>query len=278
MRKWIFIVFLLLSAGVFSQEQDVFDALSRLDSAIISSTEDFSPRDAYFLGRAVAAHILGQYPIYTARPALTRYLNMICTTIAINSPVPDWYNGYQVMLLDSDIFIAFSTPGGHIFLSRSLVEQAASEDMLAAVIAHELAHIQLMHSLSGIRQDRLIQELTREQRRIAIQTEMEIALFSGSVNDIVNTLFSGGYSQQQELEADLRAMALLASAGYNPGSLIEMLRILERFETNHHNSLQNTHPPPALRINALEQQSARFRAQDTRSSRQNRFNRIRTGP
>src|SRR5215469_12178386 len=60
------------------------------------------------------------------------------------------FNGFYVMILDTMQFNAFASPGGHIFLTRGLVEATTSEDMLAALIAHEMAHIQLKHGLNLI--------------------------------------------------------------------------------------------------------------------------------
>ena len=259
-----------------AQGQDVLDALSRLDSAITSSEEEFSPQDAYYIGRAVAAHILGYYALYTKKPELTHYLNKICRTLTVNSSAPDGFNGYHVMILDDNTPNAFSTPGGHIYLSYGLVDLVTSEDMLAAVIAHEIAHIQLHHGIAEIQQDRLVQDLNREQARIARQTEQEIRaeqqrLFTQPVNEMVNILFIRGYSQLQELEADSFALTLLASSGYNPESLIEMLKTLEKSRQGRDGGLYNSHPLPARRLTEAASKAAAYRVKNTQSARKSRF-------
>jgi len=84
---------------------------------------------------------------------------------------------------------AFSTPGGQIFISRGLIELTSSEDMLAAVIAHELANIQLMHDYTQINNDRLIQQLAQERFRISQSLTSDTGqLFPDTVNEIVQTL------------------------------------------------------------------------------------------
>ena len=265
--KILSILFLIFTAKEIMAQGNVNDALSRMEGMIRISEEEFTMRDKYFLGRTVAAHILNRYPIYTENPDTTRYLNMICMVLAINSPVPEWYNGYYVTILDEQTPNAFSTPGGHIFITRGLVELVTSEDMLAAIIAHELAHIQLEHGIAEIKNNRLIQDLFAESERIRNQQQIFIA----SVNQLVQTLLSGGYSQLQEFEADSMALMLLASAGYNPQSLVELLRIFERLQINQIGNLNNTHPLPAERIARIEQQSAVFRLTDTGFFRRNRF-------
>jgi predicted Zn-dependent protease len=262
--------FLFVCNAMAEGGTDVSGALSRMESAIVSSNEEFTPEDGYYIGRAAAAHILGKYSLYTEKPGLTRYLNLICGVLTVNSTKPDCFNGYHVMVLDSNVPNAFSTPGGHIFLSRGLIDMAASEDMLAAVIAHELAHIQLSHGLAEIKHERLVGDLNREQARIAGMLEREQA-FAEPVNEIVNTLLGKGYSRSQESEADSMAVTLLASSGYYPSSLADFLKRLEA--TQGSNSMIGSPPLFTFRITDAERSAARYYTPDTRPARQNRFNR-----
>jgi predicted Zn-dependent protease len=278
MKKSVLLLLVLIAAGVLSaQSIDFSGALSRMESAIDSSQEEFTLQDSYYLGRSVAAHILGKYSLYTEKPEITKYLNLICMALAINSSSPNWYNGYYVIILDDPALTACSTPGGHIFISRGLIELTSSEDMLAAIIAHELAHIQLMHGTADIMYNRLIQQLAQDRNRIsqsfAVDTQQQ--LFSNAVNEIVQNLFSKGYSQLQEFEADSKAISLLISAGYNPQSLMELLRILERLQGNQPVSLANSHPLSFQRIDNLQRQmSSQYRLTDNSAFRTARFNNI----
>jgi predicted Zn-dependent protease len=246
-----------------------------MDAAISVSEEEFTPQGAYYAGRAAAARILNRYPLYNGKPEIIQYLNMICAALAINSPTPNWYNGYHVMILDSPELNAFSTPGGHIFISRGLIAAVSSEDMLAAVIAHELAHIQLRHCIVEFEHQQLVNDLDALAHTISreISIEEQNRLFSESVNEIVNTLFVKGYSQLQEYEADASAVEILAAAGYYPGGLVETLNILKTIQSGQ-GGLNSTHPSPAQRIVNVERRISLYRASDTRSFRQERFNKI----
>jgi predicted Zn-dependent protease len=254
-------------------DQDLNDALSRMNQAL--EDEDLSAEDGYYIGRAVGAMILRSYPVYES-PALTRYLNNICGALAVNSPRPEMYNGYHVVILNSREINAFATPGGHIFLTRELVELAGSEDTLAAVIAHELAHIQLEHGVRIINNMRLTRDLTETgtqaagvAARAASINERKI-LFGNSVVELTNTLVKNGYSREQEFEADHYALALLALTGYQPSALVEMLRLLER-SPRQSGGIFATHPAPSLRIRNVESLLGRYRIDDTRSARRRRF-------
>jgi len=255
-------------------DQSTADAISVSARALGSAAEEITPEQEYFIGRAVAANILTNYRIWNGSPALTAYLNRICAAITINSPRPDVYNGYHVAILDSNDINAFATSGGHIFVTRGLINAAKSEDALAGVIAHELAHIQLQHSIKAIRTSRITQALMITGVSAAGAAGMNVSeltdVFKESVSEIVSTLVNNGYSQAQEFEADNTAMSLLASAGYSPSGLVDMLRELSSVQTAS-SGFGRTHPTPAQRISNAERSVGNYRVTDTRSYRQTRF-------
>jgi predicted Zn-dependent protease len=255
------------------------NALFTLDNAVSSTDDEMTPEDAYYLGRAVAANILSFYRPYTQNPELTRYLNRICQTIAINSPQPEIFNGYHVIILDSPEFNAFASPGGHILITKRLVDAAASEEMLAAVIAHEFAHILLLHGINIVSDMRLTDTLTATADRaagIAARESQEAAravLFRNSVISLLDVMMKNGYSQAQEFEADTAAITLLAAAGYKPEALVEMLKVLQQIQGSQRGGFNATHPSPADRLINAERMNNRYRIQDTSSYRIPRFKR-----
>jgi len=250
------------------------NAFSEMEEAFFQ--QETTLLDAYYLGRAVAANIFNYYKPYTANMALISYVNSICQTIVINSSYPDIFNGYHVILLDSPEFNAFASPGGHIFLTRALVEAAASEDMLAAIIAHELAHIMLKHSLSIIDNFRFYNEMSSMADRAAqlagyTEAAARYLYFRNSVTATIDALLINGFSQDQEFEADAGAVVLMAAAGYNPISLLEMLSILQRIQSSQKGGFNATHPSPAQRTENARKYVTLYTVQDTRARRAARF-------
>jgi len=257
------------------------DALSGMDKAVHNSNSvdtEASPADEYYLGRAVAANILAVYKPYTRKPELTEYVNRICQTLVINSSKPVAFNGYHVIILDSPEFNAFASPGGHIFITKGLVDLAVSEDMLAAVIAHELAHIILKHGADIINEMKFTGEMMEVAGRavdIAGKNSVNANLlkyFQDIITKTVDTLMKNGYSQAQEFNADWEAMALLSNAGYDPAALIEMLKVLQRVQTSQRGGFNTTHPSPMERIALAEKLS--YRTPDTRKYREPRFKNV----
>jgi predicted Zn-dependent protease len=248
-----------------------------MDTALAQAEEGVSPEDEYYLGRAVAANILEYYSPYWDNPALTDYLNAICGVLVMHSDKPLIFNGYHVMILDSPEINAFATSGGHIFVTRGLINGADSEDALAAVLAHEIAHIQLRHGVKLIENMRLAEDLSAASDRAGriagrgSPAEQRTALFISSVQEMVNAMLISGYAQAQEFEADTAALALLAKAGYAPSSLIDVLNALSQRQSLQSGGFNNTHPSPALRITNVERAIGRYRIPDTRSFRLDRF-------
>jgi len=233
-------------------------AFSDMERALMENEAEFTLQDEYYLGRAVAANILAIYKPYTANQALTSYVNLICQTIVINSPYPEVFNGYHVLILDSQDLNAFSSPGGHIFITKGLAELTDSEDMLAAVVAHELAHIMLKHSAYLISNMRFSAEMSAIADRASVSagsgsiSSQRLLVFRNSVNSTMDTLLKNGYSQEQELEADREAIFLLAASGYNPQAIMDVLKALQNTGNFQRSGFNTTHPNARERmVNAI---------------------------
>jgi predicted Zn-dependent protease len=106
----------------------------------------------------------------------------------------------------------------------------------------------------------------------------QTTLFIDSVNELVDTLVSRGYSQTQEFEADAYAVRLLALAGYDPAALVELLKALDQAQGAAQGSggvfvggFIKTHPAPAQRMIRAAETAGRYRVPDTRTYRRERF-------
>jgi predicted Zn-dependent protease len=252
----------------------VASALNQLNEA--TSTQAMTPEDEYYTGRAVGANILTQYKVLN-NPALTAYLNNICAVLVGNSPVPDIFNGYYLVILDTTEICAFATPGGHIFISTGLIAEANDEDALAAVIAHEIAHIQLKHAvkiIEGTRTERELGKLAEQSAAAAAEAAGLTDLwaeFASSIHNVFYTLTVNGYSQVQEFEADTTALILMAASGYRPSAMLDILQVLDKDQANHPGGFNTTHPSPALRIDNVNKSVNKYTVPDTREFRLERF-------
>ncbi len=225
------------------------NAEERIVDAVLTSVEDiaeasnFTPEETYQLGRAVAASAIGNNDLYQ-NDELSKYLNSICQSIVINSNGTDPFKGYFVGVIDSEIVNAFATPGGHILITRGMLKNTNSEDELAAVIAHEISHIQLNHSMKAISKNAWSKGLTN----IAVSPFAD-ELLSNAFSSITTTLLDSGYSKTTEYEADENAIILMQNTGYNPNAMFRMLESLDKnSKSNYSLGFGKTHPEPKERI------------------------------
>jgi len=282
-KRKIFIIILVvcvlsvafITYKIILNKTNISYTISASVDAFSSAAEEINPEQEYYIGRAVAARLLSTYNIYNKKPALTTYLNNICAAITVNSPYPNIYNGYHVAILDSNEINAFATPGGHIYVTLALVNAAKTEEELASVIAHEVAHIQLKHSIKAIKNSRFTQALLVTGTAVAgTAGGMDVKQLTDVLNDsfmeIVQTLVSNGYSQDQEFDADSTAMSLMAGAGYNPSGLTNLLMSLGAVQRGD-SGFGKTHPSPADRIVNAQKSMAKYKDINTSASRQKRF-------
>ena len=259
-------------------EQGFIDeAFAEMERVFAEIETEPTPEHLYFLGRAVAANILATFEPYTGNPELTDYLNFICQALLVSVPQIQFFDDAYVLLLDSSELNAFTSPGGHIFITKGLVGVTRSEDELAAIIAHELAHIKLKHASSLIAEMGFAADVAAMANRAADFTGRDspavqrLMSLRDSVSVVIDTLMRNGYSQFQEFEADEEALVLLALSGYYPRALVQVLEILQKIPNSENLSLNTTHPSPSERIANIERILAGRQFRDTSSYRAYRF-------
>ena len=260
-------------AGLIDEAQG--ESIKRSAAALDKTQQDLTPEQEYYIGRAVAAQVFQSYPPLDD-PQANTYLNLLGQSLAVFSECPETFGGYHFLLLDSDEVNAFAAPGGLILVSRGMLTCCESEDELAAVLAHEIGHVEGRHGLAAIQQGRLTEAFTIIAAESAKQFGSDdladlTRQFEGCVSDVVMTLTTSGYSREQERQADAAAVALLQRAGYPRSAMITMLNRMDQRLT-HAGGLgfAKTHPPAGERASALQKQGVGGRVV-TNASRQARF-------
>lgn len=261
------------------------EAEEKAIESIKKAAEEITPEQEYYIGRTVASTILNKYKLSKDTKELTLYLNEICNAITINSEMPYLYKGYYVAILDTDEINAMATPGGHILVTRGLINCTDSEDALAAVIAHEIGHIQLKHSISAIKSSRATDAI---MKTVAVSVTAKTAGLGKEVdeitdglndaaNDIAKNIVETGFSKAQEFAADKTAILLMADAGYDPNSMIEMLELLKTNSEGKTEGFSKTHPSPESRMDNVKKElkSMKIKVSSAdKNLRQQRFNSI----
>ncbi len=227
---------------------------------VVNAAQPISLSEEYHVGRAVAASILQEYPLYQD-PRLTLYVNEVGQTVARKSSRPNAFRGYHFGILDSPEPNAFACPGGLILITRGFLRMCDNEDELAAALAHEVGHVANRDGIKSIKKARwsevaAIVKTERAKRRGGTMAEL-VTLYGDAIIDVRKTMAVNGYGRQSEWAADQEALRTLTAAGYNPGALASLLRKMAAHEKQAQaggHGIHRTHPPAALRLARLKNQ------------------------
>lgn len=244
------------SAGVATGKisEDQAKSVNRSAEAVEKTFQDITPEQEYYIGRSVAATIFASYKPYE-QAALNQYVNVLGQTLAQASEKPETFRGYHFYVMDTDEINAFAAPGGLILVSRGLIRCCRSEDALAAVLAHEIGHVEKMHGLKAIKKGRLTSALTvlavEAGKNLGGEQLAEVTkAFEGTIGDITGTLVNSGYARELEFEADAAAIRILRRVGYNPEGLVDMLDQMQKKLKPGSHGFGSTHPTPKDRLQA----------------------------
>lgn len=165
---------------------------------------------------------------------------------------------YQFHYIPDKNFVnAFALPGGHVFVGAGMLALMDSEDELAAVLGHEIEHIDHYHCA-----ERLQTEQAMRKVPLAELVTLPVAIFQA------------GYSKEQELEADREGTRLSVEAGYSATGAIRLFERFQRLYDQAHAKAKNpqdeisqvaidalegyfrSHPLPSERIAQINQMIA----------------------
>jgi Zn-dependent protease with chaperone function len=148
---------------------------------------------------------------------------------------------------------ALALPGGIIVVTDALVNKAESPDEVLAVLAHEIAHVELRHAMRGIIQGSVVAVVAATVTADATSLNVAIA-------GLPALLAQTKYSRKFEADADEYAFGLLKRKGYSPAAFATLLERLSR--PDRENALgpfsyTSTHPVSADRIRRAHEAAAR---------------------
>ncbi len=161
---------------------------------------------------------------------------------------------WEFNLVKSDDINAFCMPGGKIVVYEGLLPLVSSDDELAVVLGHEVAHAVAKHS-----NERMSQEILAQYGASVVDAALSNQ--STVVHSIGNTVFGLGaqlgvmlpYSRKHELEADYMGLVFMTMAGYNPETAISFWHKMAAASGNSKMAdFMSTHPNDNKRISEIQ--------------------------
>jgi predicted Zn-dependent protease len=168
---------------------------------------------------AVGKQLAAGYSISTERlspeqQALDSYVQQVGNAVSANAHRRLPYSFHLVP--DRSMINAFSLPGGPVYVGEGMLNLMTSEDELAAVIGHEVEHIDHYHCAERVQIEARLRNL-----------QLGVV---GAILQIPVQVWEAGYNKDEELEADREGMRLAVLGGYSPYGAITMF---ERFSKLH---------------------------------------------
>jgi predicted Zn-dependent protease len=151
------------------------------------------------------------------------------------------------LLADPQTVNAFALPGGPVFITQALYDRFTTEGQLAGVLGHEIGHVLSRHSNKQLARQGLFQGIAGA-----------IGVLGGDINSarmgqMISAVLSTRYGRDAELESDKWGVRLQALAGYDPRSMIDVMKILdEAGGGGGPPEFLSTHPKPANRVEYIE--------------------------
>lgn len=252
-RQWIapsIVIILSILSGCSAPSGNGVHALrQRSHSLTVNNTTPEDIKAEITFGRDIAARVLGRFILLKDKQR-TRYVNLIGTALA-NQAARGELN-YYFAILDSDSINAYSAPGGYIFITHGALSLAEDEAELAAILAHEIAHVterQIVNALNIRAVDS--GGSAGLGRLLSASSDTAHVAFAQAAEQAVTILFKSGYSQQDELDADRIATLMLANSGFDPLALRRYLQRAQGMD-NKDQEINLTHPPADARLTSLD--------------------------
>jgi beta-barrel assembly-enhancing protease len=156
------------------------------------------------------------------------------------------------LLRDPKTVNAFALPGGQIFITEGLLDRLENEAQLAGVLGHEIGHVVNRHAAEQMAKGQLGQILT-----------VAVGVGAGGGDDrgrnaqlvaaMINQMGQLRFSREDESEADHYGLRYMAEAGYDPSSMLEVMKILKRASGGRNPpEILATHPLPETRLEQIE--------------------------
>ncbi len=204
------------------------------------------------LGEQAFEEVLQKTPVVRSGPQSARVAQIAQRVAAVVDEITETDYRWQVVLLDSPDVNAFALPGGKVAVLSGLLGVAQTDDQLAAVIGHEMAHVLARHGAERMTQE-VLANIGRQAVGVAIGD-----LDPATQGAVLGALGIGAqfgilmpFSRKHESEADRIGLILMARACFDPRASLDVWANMARAAGDGPPEFASTHPSHGNRMEAL---------------------------
>ena len=216
------------------------------------------------IGEQMTSIIVGSSKLHD-NAKLQTYVNQVGSWVALHAdPEQDKKRPFewQFLVIDTPDFNAFSMPGGYVVISSGVIDRLSSEAELAAVLAHEIVHIEQKHQVAAIEKSKqfsgigdiafIAADYQKSQEGGYSANSAKNRQIAEGLFNVTHELYTKGLSRDDELDADQKAVVLMTRAGYDPYAYQAVLQLIESMDDDKKLLLLATHPKPAERMEVAQ--------------------------
>jgi hypothetical protein len=218
---------------------------------------NYTPAQQIELGNKAKAQVYREMPVLPDTSPITKYVQQLGDKLAAQAPGYKWpYNFHVANVAEIN---AFALPGGSIFVNLGTIQAAADEDQLAGVMAHEISHVVLQHSVCNAEKQRRV-GLIAGLGQVAAGVVLGGAAGQLAAQGIGMTAGLGflKMSRGAEQQADLEGVGILYDAGYDPRGMPEFFQTIESKYGAGSAQFLTDHPNPGNRMEYINKEIATF--------------------
>ena len=220
----------------------------------------FTPAQDVQLGQRAAADARRQLPMLNDGPT-DAVVERIGRRLVSAVPARFRHSGfrYSFDVVNLREINAFALPGGPMFLNRGMLQAARTDDEVAGVMAHELAHVVLRHGT-------LQASKAQKFQFGALAGQIIGSIVGGNKGQIIaqgsqiglGTYFLK-YGREYQREADILGAQIMSRAGYDPRHMANMFRTIAQQGGGRGPEWLSSHPDPGNRYNAINREASMLR-------------------
>lgn len=171
-----------------------------------------------------------------------RRVERVLARLIPHSGLPD--ERWEVHVIDDATKNAFVVPGGRVFVFRGMLELCRSDDMLAAVLGHEIAHNAAHHTAENLSRAMLLLPL-------GVLVWAVTAVDPSIIKSATALIITLPGSRKAEAEADYIGLLMMAESCYDPEAAMQLWARMEKEEKGAPPQFLSTHPSNHDRLSKI---------------------------